>query len=1548
YIWSINDSAFLSFNAVYNFEHPGSYQIYLVAVDSLGNIIDMDIQYISVNGIFFNIFPDFYACPGDKVTFQAVGDLYWLEWDLGNGHYNDENWNISQVYNQEGEYNVILTGESSCGIDTIEQTLFITNSAVPPVEASVGYSNDYNCAGDEIYFQSRYNAYSYVWNFDDGGISAEQDPMHIFNTNGTKVVTLTVTNICGNSATDSIIIYIKPDVEATANFVVWPEPACPGEVVAFNAFGTGDFIWDFGDDGTGYNKYPKHLYADTGTYMVTLFVTNGCGNSDTASQEIYIQTNPDDTPFADIYFAFGDYWDNDTVTICTSEEIEIRNYSWDDNNLKFRWEMGDGTVYHTKNVFHSYSTSGLYEVKLIAINNCMGRDTAIKWVNVDTEALPNVGLAVLPDIICPGEKVYFIDEDNYITMTTYTYSIWFGDGDSLLNQTTYNEPYLPVISHVYSQTGTYSYVFTATNLCGNSKTNSGTVTVHTDPGQEAVYYIENSTESGSEYDIDRRGCPGDSVYFIIAGGMSYVWYFGDGASDTNQLPVHVYADTGSYDAYVVATNGCGRIDTVYTVVSISDTVKPEIWFDISDDFVCAGDTVRFFYPDYDYLSSSLTFFWDFGDSITSALKNPYHIYSSGSDYFVKLVITNGCGSDSLFRKVTVNNPKVEFYADQNGVSLSTPIYFINLTDGGSNFLWDFGDGTTSTQMNPVHTYNWYGIYDVSLSATSNSGCTTTLTKEDYIFIHNVTVAQAIVQDAKCPGENSGTIDIAVTGGIPPYQFLWNDGNTHQDRHNLSAGTYHLTITDQQEISISQTFTVNEPDEIIVEEYIENELCGNDGAIYLDITGGTPPYTILWSNGETAMELENLKGGVYFVTISDANNCDVDINVETQQYMISAMQDTLSLMALASAYAQCESADGIAHVDITGGSGNYFIAWDDELMQTNDTAYNLEAGIYIVFVSDIITGCWDSAFVAIQNIAGPTVNYFYGTPATCFDGNDGTAIVSASGTEPLAYEWSTEPIQTTSTATGLSAGTYFFTVTDDNGCLKAHYVIVNEPGETKIKFEYNNPYCFGDYTGNIHAILVNPMQNRTYTYLWSNGEYDSININRNAGTYTVTVTDNLGCSVTGSVTLVNPPKMQLNVFESDITFYTAEDGVIDITVINGHPPFNSIWSDGETTQDRIGLIAGTYSTTVTDAFNCTDFADITLTEPGPIDVTIQSGGPTTFCYGGSVVLDAGPGYLYYYWNTGETTQTIIADSNMTYYIVVVNDTSYGEDSMQVNVIKPYNGQELCLVTVDTTTGKNLIVWEKTEGLGIVSFNLYKETTFAGQYELLANIPFDSVTIFTDSASNPAQKSDRYKISVIDTCDNESPLSEPHKTMHLTVSTGIGVYNLIWENYEGFSFGSYYIYRGTTQYNLLPINAIQSTLTTYTDYQPIGLYYYQIAVVKGDTCLNTSLKAQGGPYAQSFSNLDDNGIDTTYIHEESLRLTGLSVYPNPFNDKTFIKFSNPNHSRYTLIITDVTGKTVFVKENITTEKIEFSRAGLSDGFYMIELFGERNLKGKLVIR
>ncbi|MFH2095243.1 MAG: T9SS type A sorting domain-containing protein, partial [Bacteroidota bacterium] len=591
------------------------------------------------------------------------------------------------------------------------------------------------------------------------------------------------------------------------------------------------------------------------------------------------------------------------------------------------------------------------------------------------------------------------------------------------------------------------------------------------------------------------------------------------------------------------------------------------------------------------------------------------------------------------------------------------------------------------------------------------------------------------------------------------------------------------------------------------------------------------------------------------------------------------------------------------------------------------------------------------YVSINDPGIPFIDYYNVSGVSCYGANDGSALFTASGIPPISYNWSNS--STDSMITGLSPGYYSITITDGMNCDFSCAVEVTEPDPIQIYFTHTDPVCYGGYTGSANVYASGGTIWGTggdYTYLWSNGEYHSYNINRPAGILYVTVTDDLGCTATGSVTLTNPPQIQVNMYPNDVSTHGGSDGYIDIIINNGTPPYSFNWSNGASVEDIGGLSAGNYTVTVTDSNGCTRSATATVSEPDLLSVTIQVNGPTTFCYGSSVTLNAGNNYVSYLWSSNAnsaTTQSITVTQSGMYSVTVTSPNSYGVDSVYIEVISPYASQEICVVTIDSVYGKNIIVWEKPLTDAISSFNIYKETTSSGIYNLLATVPYLDMSEYIDMTSDPSSVSARYKISVVDTCGNESGLSTPHKTMHLTVSTGVGVYNLIWENYEGFTFGSYTIYRGTDQNNLLPIGAIQSTLTTYTDYQPIGLYYYQIAVEKTVPCIPTSgsKAVGGGPYSQSVSNLEDNGIISgegqVYISED------LLIYPNPFHDYTSIEFRNDNNCSYTLSIYDISGKTVHSENSITGNKVRINRENLSPGFYTVELKGDKILKGRIII-
>ena len=175
----------------------------------------------------------------------------------------------------------------------------------------------------------------------------------------------------------------------------------------------------------------------------------------------------------------------------------------------------------------------------------------------------------------------------------------------------------------------------------------------------------------------------------------------------------------------------------------------------------------------------------------------------------------------------------------------------------------------------------------------------------------------------------------------------------------------------------------------------------------------------------------------------------------------------------------------------------------------------------------------------------------------------------------------------------------------------------------------------------------------------------------------------------------------------------------------------------------------------------------------------------------------------------------------------------------------------------------MVWEKPITSAIDSFYVYKESSAAGVYQKIGGTAYSDTAVFNDLSSNPAVQAYRYRISLLDSCGTESAMGDIHKSIHLTINQGVGTdWNLIWSHYEGFTFPSYNIYRGTSPTSMAPLTTIASTLNSYTDVTaPAGTVYYQIEVVSSYTC--DPAKAN---YNISRSNIADNSCQGDYSNVE----------------------------------------------------------------------------------
>jgi hypothetical protein len=332
----------------------------------------------------------------------------------------------------------------------------------------------------------------------------------------------------------------------------------------------------------------------------------------------------------------------------------------------------------------------------------------------------------------------------------------------------------------------------------------------------------------------------------------------------------------------------------------------------------------------------------------------------------------------------------------------------------------------------------------------------------------------------------------------------------------------------------------------------------------------------------------------------------------------------------------------------------------------------------------------------------------------------------------------------------------------------------------------------------------------------------------------------------------------------------------------------------------------------------------------------------YCSADSVDLNVVSGFEAYEWSTGDTSQTIRVLASDEIYIEATDDLGcISKDTADISVRVPHD-EEICIVSVDSATGKNVIVWEKTTGVGTEQFYIYKESFQAGVYNLIGFVNYDSLSVFIDVNSNPLQQSVKYKITAVDSCGTESDKSTYHKTIHLTASIGTGnENNLVWDDYEGFSFLTYNIYRGATPNNMTLLAQLASTNFTYSDLNPLtGNNYYKVEAVRNSSCSPTQ---KAITYLSSVSNqvnLNPLGINDVAANQ-------VSIYPNPMEDVLMIDLGR-TYKNITIAVKNVLGSTVLTETYKNSDKLELNQ-NLKKGIYFIDVNVDGNhLTTKKVVK
>ncbi|PLW93215.1 MAG: hypothetical protein C0592_06765 [Marinilabiliales bacterium] len=595
---------------------------------------------------------------------------------------------------------------------------------------------------------------------------------------------------------------------------------------------------------------------------------------------------------------------------------------------------------------------------------------------------------------------------------------------------------------------------------------------------------------------------------------------------------------------------------------------------------------------------------------------------------------------------TLTGTHNDCYGDSDGtVSLS-----ISGGTGPFKIYWSTGDVDVYSLSNlPA------GYYDVQV-VDQGTGCVA-------FDIFNVTEPDELTSshshtDILCHGQNTGSIDLSHNGGTPGYSYTWADGPTTQDRNNIGAGTYYVTITDNNTCFTTDSVVLTEPAQAIDRTLIsEDPSCFgfSDGWVDITVWGGTTPYYYNWSNTEASQDIDDLPSGTYTVTITDDNSCTSTISVT----LTDPPQLTLGVTSTDN---NCYG-DILGSVDVTVGGGTlpYSYSWansDYLLSWTEEDQDSLQNYMYYVTVTDA-NGCTlnDSAEVTSPDELQLSFTH---NDVTTNGGSNGSINTNISGgVTPYLFSWSNGA--TTQNLTNIPAGWYILTVTDAHSCTIIDSVFIAEPANPlMVNLSATRVTCFGGSDGTVTAEAAGGTA--PYTYLWSNGNTTTFIDSLPAGFYSITVTDYYSNTTSDTIEVLQPDNFVFTDTIIDVSCYGLSNGEIDVTITGGTSPYYYEWLNSDyvlaaLTEDISNMPADIYTLLLEDTMGCKATQTFTINQPDELelDLTVTD----AYCYDGSsgaissTVAGGTPNYAYL-WSTTDITADISNIPAGTYYLTVTDD------------------------------------------------------------------------------------------------------------------------------------------------------------------------------------------------------------------------------------------------------------------------------------------------------
>lgn len=1233
----------------------------------------------SVSTVTITVYPtptvSFYAsdtavCPGVPVTFTSTttsgvaGPLTYM-WNFGDGTSSSAA-TPSHAYTSSGYYNVTLSATNSQGcVSSLTQVAYIHVYTLPAISFSASTTYVCNPPGSITFTNTSTGTgpFTSSWNFGDGSIGSGSPVTHTYGIPGTYNVTLTETD--GHGCTTSVVYPAFIFVGSITASFTYPATACINTPVSFTntSSGTSTSNWNFGDGGTSTAVDPTHTYTAAGTYAVKLIVSNGfC--YDTIIHSITI------LPGAVASFTVS-------PTFACPPPTTATFVSTVPPGSTVVWKFGDGTSGSGTTTSHTYDSCGIYTVRMIVTNASGCIDTIMQVykiynmvAKINSDSIPSGCVPLTVAFTCTVTSTCPVDTAYPYPIASYTWN--FGDGSASVSggMTT---------SHTYTAVGTYT--------C--------TVTIHTANGCQDTAHIKvlvGSPPVVSFIGTPTTVCFGQSVSFInnSTGATGYLWFFGDGGSDTLTDPVYTYGYPDTFTVTLIAfDNGCSDTLTKALYITVDSPMAV-----ISANYDCDPRNEVIF---GDSSLGDNSHLWIFGDGTTSTANDTVHFYPALTTYTVTLATYNtasGC-RDTARMIIDLVQPTITFTASDTAICKYGSVNLTSSVTGGtaSDYYWYQNGVYVDGYPSFSDTFDVSGLYTIMLIIRDGHNCPDTLTKNHYILVAKPVAAFTETPPSGCASLLVNFTDIStdVTGTFfSNYNWTFGDGSsasvsTNPTGHTYTAaGTFSVTEVVTDNIGCKDTATgIVTVDKPVAAFYASPTYpCIGSVVNFYNTSVGIVSSYWMFGDGSTSTATSPTHiynaTGAYTVSliVTDALGCTDTLTYPnyihvTKPVAAFSQSDSFSICPPLSDTFTNLSSGGATSYNWTFGDGN-------ASTDVNATDLYITSGYYtVILIATNAYGCKDTAtqVVDLYGYAGaftytpdsgcaPLTVHFAATltnvPFILWDFGDGSTS-SNSSTQDTVHTY-TLP------------GAYIpkLILSDNTGCQNSSIGGVIRVDAVTAAFT-TGPACIGDTTDFFDSSTS--YWSTITGYIWSFGGGVTSTIDTPTylysavGTYTVSLqaTDAWGCTAIGTQNVV--------IHSLPIITTTADTTICvgDTATLTAFGGVSYVWSPPATLACTAcnpayagPLVPNTYTVIGTDIYGCvgTDTVSVFMRTT----TTSAAYGDTAVCQGTSVPL-YDTGATYYTWippswlSTSSSSNPIVTpQATITYTVIAqlgrcIPDTNY---------------------------------------------------------------------------------------------------------------------------------------------------------------------------------------------------------------------------------------------------------------------------------------------------